>query len=74
MRKEFFTQVNFNGEQIIGIVKIKDYLKAVRSMRNPDYGKWWFVPVRSVKFKGYKHSICNYPIDKIKILTIEKKG
>ena len=70
MKKEFFVQVDFNDEQIIGIVKIKDYLKAMRSMRNPDWYDWQLVPVWSIKFKGYENFICNYPISEIKILPI----
>lgn len=72
MLKNFFVQVNFNNEKVSGLVKIKDYIKAVRSMRHSDCGDWLYVPVWSGRFKGYADFICYFPINEIKIIKVKR--
>ena len=72
IKKDFFVAVDFEGKQVLGVVKIKDYLKAVRSMWHPNPNAWRLVPVWSINFDDYKNFTYYCPIDKIQILTAKR--
>lgn len=69
MNKRLRVEVDFDGEKVYGSVKIKDYLRAIRSMKK-ELWKWLYIPVNSYAFDKYENHICCFLPDKIRVVGV----
>lgn len=61
-------KVEINNRERIGIVKLIDLIKCVKSLKNKDSKDWLYVPVFSKRFVDFENNIAYFSIDEIQIV------
>ena len=58
-------RVEYKNQWVNGIIEIDDYIKAIRSLKNPNPKKWRSVKVLSPNFTDTIY--LNFPVRKIRL-------